>query len=112
MAAKVNQFAFLSFVHWLLIVNNTTLDSPLNSAIFARLMLETPWIIFYAYAGIAFVQLLHHLFFYSRLAWGKRRKNEQPVMTGVSVIVCARNEDTNLKQYLPLLLQQTTLNLR
>lgn len=107
MAAKVNEIDFLPFVHRLLIVNNTTLDSPFNSAIFARLMLETPWIIFYAFAGIAFLQILHHLFFYSRMAWGgKRKKKEQPIAVGVSVIVCARNEDTNLKQHLPLLLQQ------
>lgn len=63
-------------------------------------------IFLYIYAAVVFIQLLHHLFFYSRLAWGRTAKPSGQELPGVSVIVCARNEDTNLKQHLPLLLRQ------
>ena len=62
-------------------------------------------IFLYIYAAVVFIQLLHHLFFTA--GWpGAEPKPSGQELPGVSVIVCARNEDTNLKQHLPLLLRQ------
>ncbi len=56
--------------------------------------------------GVASVYLLlHYLFFHSRLAFYKARK-PRPFRKGVSVVICARNEAENLKQFLPKVLEQ------
>lgn len=62
--------------------------------------------------GIMLVVVIHQLYFYLRyIRKGAKvsplasRENTQP-LPGVSVIVCARNEETNLQDYLHTLLNQ------
>ncbi|MCK4465453.1 MAG: glycosyltransferase, partial [Bacteroidales bacterium] len=51
------------------------------------------------------IQLFYYSFFYSSLIfYRKARKNASP--SPVSIIICARNEGHNLKQFLPSILSQ------
>ena len=62
-------------------------------------------IVFSVFAAVLLLQLFYYLFFYSRLAFYKPKS----VNTGtepVSVIICARNEEDNLRVNLPLILAQ------
>jgi glycosyltransferase involved in cell wall biosynthesis len=57
------------------------------------------------------IQLVYYLVIYTRIFRYKRKVRKQKVafnqtLPPVSVIVCARNEAHNLKEFLPLLLQQ------
>ncbi len=63
-------------------------------------------LIFYIFCGAAFFQLFYFLFFYLRLANYKPKENKAVNYPPVSVIICARNEDTNLKKNLPQILAQ------
>lgn len=62
-------------------------------------------IVFSVFAAVLLLQFFYYLFFYSRLAFYKPKeitKTTEPV----SVIICARNEEDNLRQNLPLILAQ------
>lgn len=52
----------------------------------------------------AFIQLFYYLFFYIRIAQKLEINNNYT--PPVSVIICARNEEENLKQHLPSILNQ------
>ncbi len=58
------------------------------------------------YGGILAYQVLHHIFFYLRLSLRKAHQVAADPNKSVSVIVCARNEEENLKALIPLLLEQ------
>lgn len=62
-------------------------------------------VLFWTLTGAVLVQLFYYLFFFVRLGTYKRKP---PVadLPPVSVIICARNEDDNLVEYLPLVLAQ------
>lgn len=62
--------------------------------------------VFYVFCGAAFLQLFYHLFFYLRLANYKKHPAPLTVYPPVSVIICARNEDVNLKKNLPKIFAQ------
>lgn len=65
-------------------------------------------IIFCAFVFTLLVQLFYYLFFYSRVTL-KRKPAEQKSETGlppVSVVICARDEELNLKAFLPSVLEQ------
>lgn len=54
---------------------------------------------------IVLIQLLFYWIVFSRLAWYK--KSTEPIQPSpVSIVICARNEYENLKQNLPLILEQ------
>lgn len=64
-------------------------------------------IIFYIFASAAGVQVLYYLLVFSRVAFYKRTFDEDYAPDGdVSVIVCAKNEESNLAKNLPTVLQQ------
>lgn len=63
-------------------------------------------LIFYIFCGAAFFQLFYFLFFYLRLANYKPKTVQVTQYPPVSIIICARNEDTNLKKNLPKILDQ------
>lgn len=63
-------------------------------------------LIFYIFCGAAFFQLFYFLFFYLRLANYKPKTVQVTQYPPVSIIICARNEDTNLKKNLPKILAQ------
>lgn len=64
--------------------------------------------VLYAILGILFlIQLYYILFVYSKLAIYKVKSHkESPSTAPVSVIICAHNEEQNLKQFLPSILTQ------
>lgn len=62
-------------------------------------------LIFVLFALVMIVQLWYYLFYFRRLAFYK--KPEMPVNTPpASVIVCARNEEDNLVEFLPFIFEQ------
>lgn len=52
------------------------------------------------------IQLLYYLFFYFRIVIVKRKMKLESTQLPVSVIICAKNEEHNLKKYLRLVLEQ------
>lgn len=62
-------------------------------------------ILFYAFVIIAAIQLLFYWIVFSRLAWYKKKVSNIPAEP-VSIVICAKNEYYNLKDYLPLILTQ------
>lgn len=64
--------------------------------------------VLYAILGILFlIQLYYILLVYSKLAMYKIKSHkESPINAPVSVVICAHNEEQNLKQFLPSILTQ------
>lgn len=64
-------------------------------------------IFWYAFVITAFIQVFYYLFFFSRLAFFKNKKEStEHSSTPLSVIICAKNEERNLHRNLPKVLQQ------
>lgn len=61
-------------------------------------------IILYAFAGISFLNLCYHLGFL-KFAFNKATTTAAPKLP-VSVIICAKNEEENLKNFIPSILTQ------
>ena len=59
-------------------------------------------IIIYVFIGVVVVQLFYYLGIYSRFAFAKPQV-ATPKRIPISVIVCAKNEAENVKQFIPLL---------
>lgn len=55
---------------------------------------------------VASIQILYYIFFYFRVCFIKRKKLPAVPTVPVSVIVCAKNEEENLRNFLPLVLEQ------
>ncbi|MDW5287811.1 glycosyltransferase [Formosa sp. PL04] len=66
-------------------------------------------IIFYIFVAIVFIQLFYYLIFLRTFAFLKS-EHPQKKDIPVSVIVCAKNEEENLKQFLPSILNQEYSN--
>lgn len=64
-------------------------------------------IIFISFCTITLIQLFYYWFFFSRLAHFKAYKKEKSQQHPVSMIVCARDEASNLAKNLPGVLVQT-----
>lgn len=65
-----------------------------------------PEIIFAVFCLATAVQVFYYLYFFVRLAFYKKPKQESSLQHAVSVIVCARDEAQNLADNLPEVLQQ------
>src|SRR6266487_4148358 len=63
-------------------------------------------IVFYLFCLAAFIQVFYYSFFYSRVAFFKKKKRHQSQQHPVSVIICARDEDENIARHLPGVLVQ------
>ena len=63
-------------------------------------------ILFYIFCGVSFIQVFYYLFFFSRLAFYKKKSKESSRTNPVSVVVCARDEAANLAKNLPGILIQ------
>ncbi|MBL0738987.1 glycosyltransferase [Flavobacterium sp. GN10] len=61
--------------------------------------------IFYFFIAIVAVQLFYYLGVFGKFAFAKPQ-HVKPKNLPVSVIVCAKNEEENVKKYIPLLAQQ------
>ncbi|TJZ60687.1 glycosyltransferase [Sphingobacterium olei] len=71
------------------------------------ILINLPYILFGGLGLFLVFQLYYLLFVYTRLARYKVASFKgTPVNTSVSVIICARNEQENLKNFLPTILQQ------
>ena len=62
-------------------------------------------ILFYTFIIIIIIQLIYYGFIFSRFAFAKSKTPSQKNIA-VSVIICAKNEAENLKQFLPHILEQ------
>ncbi|MDR2963864.1 MAG: glycosyltransferase [Bacteroidales bacterium] len=60
------------------------------------------------YALLAFIgiQLFYYVFFYMRLLFIKRNQPAANNSVPISVIICAKNQEENLQQFLPAVLEQ------
>ena len=93
------------------------LDSPLQLIeipslliIFDAMPLTTDLLVFILFAFFIAIQVFYYLFFFSRLAFYKKKNTELPTpKVPVSIIVCAFNEEANLMKNLPILLNQNYL---
>jgi len=63
------------------------------------------WILLGAFLAAFLIQMSYYLLVYLKLPLYKPAE-AGPSHAGVSVIVCARNEENNLKRFLPLILEQ------
>lgn len=62
-------------------------------------------LVFYIFCFALLVQVFYYLFFFSRLAFFK--KKQLPAFTPpASIVICARNEDDNLVEFLPRVFEQ------
>jgi cellulose synthase/poly-beta-1,6-N-acetylglucosamine synthase-like glycosyltransferase len=79
----------------------------INCFIFAA-MPPTNWgeIVFYIFACATAIQVFYYTWFFSRVAFYKRKEKNQSLQHAVSVIICARDEDENLARNLPGVLVQ------
>ncbi|QDO95673.1 glycosyltransferase [Formosa sediminum] len=66
-------------------------------------------IIFYSFVAIVFIQLFYYLVFLRTFAFLKPQPLPEQNIP-VSVIVCAKNEEENLKQFLPSIIEQNYPN--
>jgi len=57
------------------------------------------------FLGLAFIQLFWLFFFYIRIAF-HREKETEDIQKPVSIIIAARNEEDNLFEFLPFILEQ------
>ncbi|WP_026727726.1 glycosyltransferase [Flavobacterium denitrificans] len=62
-------------------------------------------ILFYFFIGIVVVQLFYYLGVFGKFAFAKPQEVTQKKLP-VSVIVCAKNEEENVKKFVPLLAEQ------
>jgi glycosyltransferase involved in cell wall biosynthesis len=63
-------------------------------------------ILLYIFIAITGIQFIYFLLIFSRFSFTKNKKNNIENNTPVSVIICAKNEADNLKENLPLILNQ------
>jgi glycosyltransferase involved in cell wall biosynthesis len=61
--------------------------------------------LFVVFCAMLLIQLFYYLFVFSRFAFRKFHNAESPIEP-VSVVVCAHNEGRNLKENIPLLMEQ------
>ena len=63
------------------------------------------FILFSIYVLVTFDQLIYYWVYFRKLAFFKP-PNTGPIVDGVSIIVCAKNEYYNLEKNLPILINQ------
>lgn len=62
--------------------------------------------LFYIFLACAFIQVIYIFFFYFKLAFGKLKTNQFSGYMPISVIVAANNEERNLLELIPKILNQ------
>lgn len=61
--------------------------------------------IYYAFIGIVSFQVIIHIFIFGKFSFSKEKKQDVK-KHAVSVIICAKNESRNLKNFLPSIISQ------
>lgn len=62
-------------------------------------------ILFWIFVGIVFIQFIYYVIVFGQFSFAKKQ-TVTPKKLPVSVIVCAKNEEENVKKFVPLLAQQ------
>jgi glycosyltransferase involved in cell wall biosynthesis len=62
-------------------------------------------VIFYLFIAVVIIQLIFYMVIFGKFSFAKPKK-VTPKKIPISVIVCAKNEEENVKNFLPLLLNQ------
>ncbi|KQS47334.1 MULTISPECIES: glycosyltransferase [Flavobacterium] len=62
-------------------------------------------ITFYAFIGVVALQLFYYIVVFGKFSFAKPQKST-PKRIPISVIVCAKNEEENVKKFVPLLAEQ------
>ncbi len=62
-------------------------------------------IVFWIFVAVTFLQFLYYVVVFGKFAYYKAKK-QTPKRIPVSVIVCAKNEEENVRRFLPLLAEQ------
>lgn len=62
-------------------------------------------VIFCLFIAVVFIQFLYYVVFFGKFSFAKPQNSTQKRIP-VSVIVCAKNEEENVKEFIPLLAQQ------
>lgn len=70
------------------------------------MLLSWTAIIFYTFVAITAVQLFYYLYFFSRVAFYRKKQKQQSQQHPVSVVICARDEIENITKNLPEVLVQ------
>lgn len=73
---------------------------------FQELIRDYEWITLFVFAFIALVLIIYYSLFFARVAFGKNQYDTPGHSPPVSVVICARNEYDNLKNNVPLLMEQ------
>jgi poly-beta-1,6-N-acetyl-D-glucosamine synthase len=63
-------------------------------------------LLLYGLITLVFIQLFYHLVYFIRIPLFKRKIKNENEMEGISIVVCAHNEEENLRELLPFLLNQ------
>lgn len=63
-------------------------------------------IVFYTFCSVIAIQLFYYLFFFTRLAFYRKKNKANSVQHPISIIICARDEAHNLANNLPGILVQ------
>jgi glycosyltransferase involved in cell wall biosynthesis len=64
------------------------------------------FILFYFFCLTILVLLWYYLFYFARLSFYKEKPFAPSPLPPVSIVICAKNEDHNLPEFLPLILSQ------
>lgn len=62
-------------------------------------------ILLFVFIGITLIQLVYYVFIFGRFSFAKKQ-TIQPKKLPISIIVCAKNEEENIKKHFPLLVSQ------
>ena len=65
-------------------------------------------ILLIAFAVIVFIQFIYYLFIFGKFSFGKKPEGT-PKRLPISIIVCAKNEEENIKNIFKLWLPKTIL---
>ena len=65
--------------------------------------------VFYGFIAVVFIQVIFYIFFFGKFSFLKPLK-ESSKKIEVSVIICAKNEAENLKNFLPSIISQVYPN--
>ncbi|MDO7171858.1 glycosyltransferase [Mariniflexile sp. AS56] len=61
--------------------------------------------VYYSFITVVFIQVVYYVFFFSKFAFIKPEKERTKTLP-VSVIICAKNEEKNLQNFLPSIISQ------
>ncbi len=62
--------------------------------------------LFIAFIGVVVIQFIYYVVIFGRFSFAKTVENNNFKKIPISVIVCAKNEEENVKKYIPLLAKQ------